>query len=114
MTRPGGTWRNWARTEAVRPQRVEYPRTVAAVQRAVAAAAAQRLPVKAVGAGHSFSGIAVAPGVLLELADLSGLVAVDVERARVTLLAGTRLHRIPGLLARYGLAMENLGDIDRQ
>lgn len=114
MTRPGGTWRNWARTEAVRPQRVEYPRTVAAVQRAVAAAAAQRLPVKAVGAGHSFSGVAVAPGVLLELADLSGHVAVDVERSRVTLLAGTRLHRIPGLLARYGLAMENLGDIDRQ
>ncbi len=32
----------------------------------------------------------------------------------MTLLAGTRLHRIPGLLAPYGLAMENLGDIDRQ
>ncbi len=114
MTRPGGIWRNWARTESVRPQRVEYPPTVAAVQRAVAAAAAQHLPVKAVGAGHSFTGIAVAPGVLLELRDLSGLVSVDVDRARVTLLAGTRLHQIPALLAPFGLAMENLGDIDRQ
>lgn len=114
MTRPGGVWRNWARTESARPQRVEYPRTVAAVQRAVVAAAAQRLPIKAVGAGHSFSGIAVPPGVLLELTDLSGLVTVDVERSRATLLAGTRLHRVPGLLARYGLAMENLGDIDQQ
>jgi FAD-linked oxidoreductase len=93
---------------------VEFPRTVAAVQRAVVAAAAQRLPVKAVGAGHSFTGIAVAPGVLLELDDLTGLVSVDVERGRVTLLAGTRLHQIPRLLAPYGLAMENLGDIDRQ
>jgi len=93
---------------------VEFPRTVAAVQRAVAAAAAQRMPVKAVGAGHSFTGIAVAPGALLELRDLSGLVSVDVDRARVTLLAGTRLHEIPALLAPYGLAMENLGDIDRQ
>ena len=27
--------------------------------------------VKAVGAGHSFTGIAVAPGVLLDLTDLS-------------------------------------------
>lgn len=114
MTRPGGVWRNWARSESVRPQRIEYPRTVAAVQRAVVAAAAQRLPVKAVGAGHSFTGIAVAPGVLLELTDLTGLVAVDPDRARVTVLAGTRLYQIPALLASYGLAMENLGDIDRQ
>jgi len=114
VTRPGGVWRNWARSESVRPQRVEYPPTVAAVQRAVVAAAAQRMPVKAVGAGHSFTGIAVAPGALLELRDLSGLVSVDADRGRVTLLAGTRLHRVPGLLAPFGLAMENLGDIDRQ
>jgi FAD-linked oxidoreductase len=114
VTRPGGVWRNWARTESVRPQRVEFPPTVAAVQRAVVAAAAQRIPVKAVGAGHSFTGIAVAPGALLELRDLSGLVSVDVDRGRVTLLAGTRLHRVPALLAPFGLAMENLGDIDRQ
>ena len=114
MTRPGGVWRNWARTESVRPQRLEFPPTVAAVQRAVVAAAAQHIPVKAVGAGHSFTGIAVAPGALLELRDLSGLVSVDADRGRVTLLAGTRLHRIPALLAPFGLAMENLGDIDRQ
>ncbi|MFK4835968.1 D-arabinono-1,4-lactone oxidase [Microbacterium sp. ZW T2_14] len=114
MTRPGGVWRNWGRTESVRPQRVEYPPTIAAVQRAVVAAAAQHVPVKAVGAGHSFTGIAVAPGALLELRDLSGLVSVDVDRGRATLLAGTRLHRVPSLLAPFGLAMENLGDIDRQ
>lgn len=114
MTRPGGVWRNWSRSESIRPQRVEFPRSIAAVQRAVVAAAAQGLPAKAVGAGHSFTGIAVAPGVLLDLRDLSGLVSVDRERGRVTLLAGTRLHRVAALLAPHGLAMENLGDIDRQ
>ena len=114
MTRPGGRWENWGRSESVRPQRVEFPRTTEAVQRAVVAAATQGIPVKAVGAGHSFTGIAVAPGVLLDLSDLSGLVTADTERSRVTLRAGTRLHHIPALLAPYGLAMENLGDIDRQ
>lgn len=114
MTRPGGRWQNWGRSESVRPRRVEFPRTAEAVQRAVVAAAAQGIPVKAVGAGHSFTGIAVAPGVLLDLADLSGLVSVDVERSRVTVRAGTRLHQMPALLTPYGLAMENLGDIDRQ
>lgn len=98
----------------MRPRRIEFPRTPEAVQRAVVAAAASGLPVKAVGAGHSFTGIAVAPGVLLDLTDLTGLVGIDVERSRVTLAAGTRLHDVPALLAPYGLAMENLGDIDRQ
>lgn len=114
MTRLGGTWQNWGRSASVRPVRVERPRSPEGVQRAVLAAASQGLTVKAVGAGHSFTGIAVAPGVLLELADLQGLVSADTATGRVTLLAGTRLHRIPGLLAPYGLAMENLGDIDRQ
>lgn len=113
-TRPGGTWQNWGRTERIRPQTVECPSTIEAVRRAVRAAAERGRAVKAVGAGHSFTGIAVAPGTLLELTELTGLVSVDRERSRVRLLAGTRLHRIPALLAPYGLAMENLGDIDRQ
>jgi FAD-linked oxidoreductase len=114
MTRPGGTWQNWSRSAKIRPASVERPRSPEGVQRAVQAATAHNLQIKAVGAGHSFTGIAVAPGVLLELDDMQGLVSVDTDRARVTLLAGTRLHRIPRLLAPYGLAMENLGDIDRQ
>ncbi|MCK2026788.1 FAD-binding protein [Microbacterium sp. SSW1-47] len=114
MTRIGGTWQNWGRSASVRPVRVERPRSPEGVQRAVRAAAKQGLTIKAVGAGHSFTGIAVAPGVLLELDDLQGLVSADAASGRVSLLAGTRLHRIPGLLAPYGLAMQNLGDIDRQ
>lgn len=114
MTRIGGTWQNWARSASVTPVRVERPRTPEGVQRAVVAAASQGLPIKAVGAGHSFTGIAVAPGVLLELDDLQGVVRADAATGRVTLLAGTRLHRIPSLLAPFGLAMQNLGDIDRQ
>jgi L-gulono-1,4-lactone dehydrogenase len=114
VTRIGGTWQNWGRSAQVAPLRVERPRSPEGVQRAVKAAVAQRLSIKAVGAGHSFTGIAIAPGVLLELDDLQGLVSADAATGRVTLLAGTRLHRVPRLLAAHGLAMQNLGDIDRQ
>ncbi|TFB84002.1 FAD-binding protein [Cryobacterium algoricola] len=114
MTNTGALWRNWARSESVRPIRIERPTSVAAVQRAVIAAAKSGMSIKAVGSGHSFSGIAVAPGVLLDLADLAGLVGVDTNTGRVTLAAGTRLHRIRGLLAPYGLALANMGDVDRQ
>jgi FAD-linked oxidoreductase len=98
----------------VRPQSVEFPASADAVQRSVQAALSRGRRIKAVGSGHSFTGIAIAPDVLLDLSDLTGLVTVDAQRRRVTLRAGTRLHQIPGLLAPHGLAMENLGDIDRQ
>jgi FAD/FMN-containing dehydrogenase len=82
--------------------RVERPRSPEGVQRAVKAAAAQGLTVKAIGAGHSFTGIGVAPGVLLELDDLQGMVSADAATGRVTLLAGTRRQPIPPVLARVG------------
>jgi FAD-linked oxidoreductase len=110
----GAIWRNWGRTEAVRPQRVERPASAEAVQRAVVAAARSGLTIKAVGAGHSFTGIAVAPGVQLDLHALTGLIGVDSERRQVTLAAGTRLYDVPRLIEPLGLAMPNLGDIDRQ
>ena len=114
MTANGAVWRNWARTESVRPRRIERPTSAAAVQRAVSAAGRSSLRIKAVGAGHSFTGIAVAPGVQLDLTDLTGVIGVDEATGRVTLAAGTRLHQLPRLLAPYGLALANMGDIDRQ
>ncbi|MEF2978280.1 D-arabinono-1,4-lactone oxidase [Subtercola sp. YIM 133946] len=114
MTVTGGVWRNWGRTEAVKPVRVEQPASIAAVQRAVVGAEKAGLRIKAVGAGHSFSGIAVAEGVHLDLYALRGIRSVDTARLRVTLGGGTFLHELPGLLKPFGLAMQNLGDIDRQ
>ncbi|MBM7505395.1 D-arabinono-1,4-lactone oxidase [Agromyces aurantiacus] len=114
MTATGAVWRNWGRTEAVRPIRVERPADAGAVQRAVQAAAASGLRVKPVGSGHSFTGIAVAPDVQLDLADLSGVIEADAATGLVRLGAGTPLHRLRYLLEPYGLAMANMGDIDRQ
>ncbi|GAA1792374.1 D-arabinono-1,4-lactone oxidase [Agromyces lapidis] len=114
MTATGAVWRNWGRTEQARPLRVERPASPEAVQRAVQSAAASGLRIKPVGSGHSFTGIAVAPGVQLDLTALSGVIDADAATGRVTLAAGTRLHQLPALLAPYGLALPNMGDIDRQ
>ena len=114
MSQANRTWRNWARSVAVTPRRVERPSSAEELQQAVKRAVAAGERVKAVGAGHSFTGIAAAPDVLLELDNLQGIIDVDAQRRRVKFQAGTRLHRIPGLLAGHNLAMPNLGDIDRQ
>ncbi|TFC80511.1 FAD-binding protein [Cryobacterium sp. TmT2-59] len=114
MSASGGVWTNWARNQSVRPVRVERPRSVGAVQRAVVSAGKAGLRIKAVGSGHSFSAIAVAGGVQLDLLDLAGLISVDPVLGRVTLAAGTRLFELPRLLEPHGLALANMGDVDRQ
>jgi FAD-linked oxidoreductase len=113
VTASGALWRNWSRSQSIIPARVERPTSPEAVQRAVAAAARTGSRIKAVGAGHSFSGIALSPGVQLDL-DWSGIRAVDRATGRVTLAAGTRLHQLPALLRPFGLALRNMGDVDRQ
>ena len=107
-------WRNWAGDQRCRPADVVHPSTVAEISALAARAAASGGVLKAVGAGHSFTDIALTRGVQLRLDGISGLLSVDRDRKLATLAGGTRLHEIPAMLEPYGLAMENLGDIDRQ
>ncbi|MCZ4552606.1 FAD-binding protein [Gordonia rubripertincta] len=113
-TSTSGTWRNWGRTESVVPAQVRTPRAVDDVAAAIADARAGGLTVKPVGSGHSFSAIALAPGIQLDMSAMRGLVSVDADTAQATFRAGTTLHEIPDLLAPHGLAMPNLGDVDAQ
>ncbi len=108
------TWRNWAGNEQATPRRVETPGSTSEVADAVKSAVSAGLTVKAVGSGHSFSGAAVANGLQLRLDALDGVVEVDSASGLVTVEAGIPLHRLNAALAEHGLAMEILGDIDRQ
>jgi L-gulonolactone oxidase len=109
-----GGFANWAgnqRGNAVRVARPGKPEEVAAIVRA---ANVDGLTVKAIGAGHSFTGAALTDGVRIDPDRLAGLVGVDRERKQVTVQAGMRLHVLGEILAAHDLALANLGDIDVQ
>lgn len=82
------------------------------------------LPVRAVGAGHSFTPIVETSGVLISLDHLRSvgspvaLTEPDAVLPRathtVTVGAGLRLRDLNELLAQRGLALANLGDINAQ
>lgn len=111
---PGSRWRNWGRSATSQVAWIARPTTSDEVVTVVRNAAERGLVVKAVGAGHSFTDIAATPGVLIGLDGLQGIVAVDAATKRVRVAAGTRLFRLGPLLAEHGLALQNMGDIDRQ
>ncbi|WP_425499008.1 D-arabinono-1,4-lactone oxidase [Oerskovia flava] len=110
------TWTNWARTTSATPRRRASPADEAELSALVAGAAEDGLRVRAVGAGHSFTPAAVTDGLLLDLDRLAMVERIARTRSgvEVTVGAGMRLHRLNEVLAAAGLAMRNLGDIDRQ
>lgn len=107
-------WRNWARTEESRPVLEVAPRTIEQVVLAVQRARETGHTLKPIGASHSFTAIGATDGVRLSMEGLRGLVDVDLESGRVTLWGGTHLWELPSILDPLGLALENMGDIDRQ
>ncbi|MEU6154845.1 D-arabinono-1,4-lactone oxidase [Actinosynnema sp. NPDC047251] len=104
----GTPWTNWARTATASPHRVEHPASADEIADAVAAASHLRPR----GSGHSFTGIAVAPGTALDLDRWTGV--TEVTGTLVTVRAGTTLRQLNALLDTLGLALPNLGDIDAQ
>jgi L-gulono-1,4-lactone dehydrogenase len=109
-----GRWSNWAGTASGTPARVAVPRSPAEVARLVVEAGAAGDRVRMVGAGHSFTDVAVTDGLLMRPDGLVGVLEVDREAMTVTVLSGTPLHVLNATLAQLGLSLHNMGDIDRQ
>jgi FAD-linked oxidoreductase len=83
---------------------------VEAVKRATDAG----LTVRAVGAGHSFTDAACTGGVMLAMDRLNRMLDVDRGSGLVKVEAGIGMRELSETIWGHGLALENLGDIDRQ
>jgi L-gulonolactone oxidase len=81
---------------------------------AVLAAASAGRKVSVAGSGHSFTEAAMTDGTMLRVEALSGVIDADPGSGLVEVGGGTVLAELNEELGRLGLAMENLGDIDRQ
>jgi FAD-linked oxidoreductase len=113
MTTPG-QWHSWSGLTTSFPTQVLAPTQASEVVDAVVAARAHGLRVKMVGSGHSFTDVAQTDGLLLRPDRLVGITAVDRDEMTVTALAGTPLHVLNERLQGLGLALHNMGDVDRQ
>jgi FAD-linked oxidoreductase len=105
-------WHNWGHSESITPIERLRPQSVDEVVAIVQSARDRNLRVKPVGTSHSFSGIAVAPDIQLDMSGLTGLRRSSGMDA--TIGAGTCLADLPPLLNPLGLALQNMGDIDVQ
>jgi L-gulono-1,4-lactone dehydrogenase len=107
-------WVNWAGDQSCRPARILRPRSRNELAEAIAAAASAGEKVRVAGSGHSFTEAALTGGTMVRLEALSGVLDADRDTGLVRVGGGTVLAELNEELAGLGLAMENLGDIDRQ
>jgi FAD-linked oxidoreductase len=107
-------WRNWAGNQQCSPTAIDEPKTEERLVRIVREAAEAGEHVKVVGAGHSFTGIALTDGRLVKLNRYQKVLSVDRDSMRVTVQAGIKLAKLNEELGAHNLAMPNLGDINYQ
>lgn len=113
-TRPSAPWRNWGGNQRCNPEAIDEPASVEDVVELLRAARDANQTVKAVGAGHSFTDVACTNGRLVRLNRLNRVIDHDPVCQTITVEAGMRLFELNRELDQRGLALANLGDIDRQ
>ena len=108
------SWINWAGNQQSKPVRIERPASELEVVEVVRRAVAERLRVKVVGSGHSFTGIAVPDEVMVDLTRMNRVINVDHTRGVITVQAAIVLSDLNAYLELHQLSMPNLGDVTYQ
>lgn len=98
---------NWAGNIEFRAAAVHRPASIAEVQRLVAGSSR----IRALGTGHSFSGVADTDGDLVSLAGLPPEIETDTAGLAVRVSAGLRYSDIAPRLNDAGLALRNLASL---
>lgn len=107
----GGKWSNWSGGVVCKPKEIVAPKDEVALAAAVRKG---RGPVRVPGTGHSFTPLNATDGTLIDLSAFGGLRSFDPTKNIATLGSATRLWEIGPFLHPYGVALKNMGDIDRQ
>jgi FAD-linked oxidoreductase len=108
------SWSNWAGNQHVDNVSLFKPRSEEEIQQAVQLAMSKKNRIKVVGSGHSFTAIALAEDVLVDLSGYDAVIAIDKLAKTVTVQSGIQLSKLNLILHQNGLAMQNLGDIAYQ
>lgn len=117
-----GEWTNVSRLQTVKPKKYLMPESLADIVAAVKEAEKSNLRIRAVGAGHSSTDIAITPDILLDLKKHKRVFMPDKTQLHpqyhrnhlVHTDSGVTLHDMVRDMDKLGLALQTLGIVDDQ
>jgi alditol oxidase len=98
---------NWADNYTFSAARIHRPSSIDEVRSLVARSSR----IRAIGARHSFNGIADSPGDLIDLGGINADFLIDPERGTVTVGAATNYGVLASYLHRAGWALHNMASL---
>ncbi len=105
---------NWSGEYRCTPNYVHHPKTDIEVKDIVCQAIKRKSKIRVFGSGHSPSDIAMSDEELVCLDGLNTIKDIDYENEIVVVEAGVTIYDLSQNLAKYGLALPNLGSISAQ
>ena len=107
-------WQNWSGSVQASPRQRIAAKNESVLQQLVNSARRDNSSIRVVGSGHSFVPLCKTDDVLLTIDELNGVLSVDTGLAQATVAAGSKLSSLGKPLLAAGLALQNMGDIDKQ
>ncbi|WPP52881.1 FAD-binding protein [Catalinimonas niigatensis] len=113
-------WKNKINQHEVFPYKFLLPEHLRDIQEAVREAEQEGFRIRAVGAGHSYSDVAMPDGFLLDMRYLDKMDILETDQAEVEgnslveVEAGIPIHKLNRMLDKKKLALINMGAIDNQ
>ena len=107
-------WTNWARNQSSNPHNIFKPNSESEISEIISLGVAERVKVRPIGNGHSFSSIGLTDGFLVSMDSMDRIISIDREKLQVTVGAGITIADLNEELHKIGFALPNLGDIDAQ
>ena len=116
------TWKNHLGNQSIDPLRIYEPESIEQVAVIVQEAEKEKVTVRAVGSGHSWSDVALTTGFVMKTSQLARVPAPEPDFIRPTwearhlvrAEAGIRIKELNAYLDRSGLALSNMGGFDHQ
>ncbi len=105
---------NWAGNQRFQPTEIARPASEDELGAVIASATQTDRQLRVMGAGHSFTAAAVTGDIHVTMHDLDQVHHVDTATGRVTVGGGITIQALNRELDRHGLALANMGDIDKQ
>lgn len=106
--------KNWSQNVCFQPKEIHSVENETQIISLIEKAKSSKRKIRILGSGHSFTPLVSTRDILLTTEKLQGVISYDLEKKTARVAGGTKLHALGNMLHSYGLAQENLGDIDVQ